>query len=96
MSMLIAVAVRDQASDAFMAPSFFVATGAAVRSFADQVNGEESILSKHPEHFELFEIGLYDTEKGQLLPYESPKSIAVGLNMVQRAAVDPRQLQLVK
>lgn len=73
---LIACAVRDSAVDAFMRPFHVPSTGMAVRSFRDEVNNPESPMHKHPEDFELFELGTFDEESGKMDNLSSPRSLA--------------------
>lgn len=50
----------DKAAAAFMEPRVVPAAGVALREFEDAVNGQESIFTRHPEHFELYQIAIYD------------------------------------
>lgn len=70
---LVMLAVLDSACESFARPMFVPAIGVAVRSFTDEVNrkGEDNMLNAHPEHFSLFELGLYDDVTGRFeLLYE--------------------------
>lgn len=62
---LAIVSVRDSASELFGRPIFVQAVGQAMRSFADEVNGDQSDVAKHPDDFELFQLGLFDDSSGQ-------------------------------
>lgn len=64
--------------DPFMSPS----KGAAERSFRDSIADPQSVAHRHPEDYDLFFIGTYDTESGSILPSEpellvngSPKNL---------------------
>lgn len=62
-------AIRDAKTASFGNPIVFQARGQAIRSVSDEVNrrnsGEQSTtLQQHPEDFELFEIGEFDTDTG--------------------------------
>lgn len=52
--------VRDSIADVFGQPFFGLSIGGAVRGFADAINGGDPHLSKHPNDFELYRLGLYD------------------------------------
>jgi len=65
---LFVVAVRDRAIDGFNTPVFVPSLGAAIRSFADEVNKGDSQLGAHPEDFELWLLGQFDTDSGKLIP----------------------------
>lgn len=76
---LYVFAVRDSAVQAFGTPFFSPAIGAAVRSFGDEVqSGRDSELVRHPEHFTLCHVGLFDTDSGILTPLEAPREVAFG------------------
>lgn len=82
---LVIVVVRDRSADVFAQPMFVANRGSAIRSFADQVNDsrdEKNILNRHPEDFDLFELGTYDDSTG-LFESGVPKQIAVGKDLVR-------------
>lgn len=56
--------IRDSALDAFMRPFIAPSTGLAMRSFADEVNRADSEMCKHPEDYELYQVGVFDEEAG--------------------------------
>lgn len=78
--MLKVVSVRDSAVEAFYPPTFVQAIGLAVRSFGDEVRKEESALHAHPEDYELFLVGEFDTDSGSLLPLPNPERLARGVD----------------
>jgi hypothetical protein len=59
-------AVRDRATVQFGTPMFLVSDGQAIRSFGDEVNRKsaDNNLNAHPEDFDLYKLGSYDTETG--------------------------------
>lgn len=81
MAQLLVVAVRDRALDAFMRPFYMPTKGMAIRSFADEVNrqDEQNPLNKHPEDYDLYELGYFDEERGTFIQEEGvPRQIAIG------------------
>lgn len=68
--------LRDQKTDAFMNPIAMQTTGQLLRMLSDEVNKQDSLVGQHPEDFELFEVGEYDTQTGTLTPCP-PKSVIV-------------------
>lgn len=70
-------AVRDRAIDAFNQPIFVRAQGEALRSFIDEVNNPQSPMNAHPEDYDLYLLGAYDEDTGELVP-EKPKQIMIG------------------
>lgn len=61
-------AVKDLATQAFGNPFVTKAQGEALRSFMDEVNADpaQSQIAKHPEDYELYKLGDYDDENGQI------------------------------
>lgn len=75
---LIMVSIRDSALNAFMRPFCVPAVGGAVRSFGDEVGNKESPMNRHPEDYELFEIGHFDEESGKVSSLAEPRSLSRG------------------
>lgn len=66
---LKAFAVRDVKAEAFPRPPiFFIATGQAMRAFADACQDKNTEMGQHPADFTLFEIGWFDQTEGKLIP----------------------------
>lgn len=82
---LFVFCVRDRASDVFGRPMFMVSTGAAVRSFSDEVNraDKDNSLYNHPEDFDLYELGSYDDFSG-LFETGVPRQVAIGKDLSLR------------
>jgi len=70
-------AVRDRATDVYGQPMFVAHVAAALRIFGDEINGSQSMLSRHPEDFDLYLLGEYDDASGSF-NCGSPRQIAVG------------------
>lgn len=71
--------LHDSASGTYTAPTFHTAREQARRSFSDSVNsGQDVPLCRHPQHFTLFEIGLFCQYTGEVELYESKVSVANG------------------
>lgn len=81
--MLKIYAIRDRALDAFNRPFFLPADGAAIRAFQDEINNKESELSKHPDDYDLYTIGMYDENRGIIRPHD-PLQIAIGKSLTYR------------
>jgi hypothetical protein len=58
--------VRDRATDQYGNPMFLVSRGQAIRSFSDEINraAADNQLYQHPEDFDLYELGSYNTDSG--------------------------------
>lgn len=57
--------ILDTKADVFHAPFYFGAVGLAVRAFKDLANDSNSTVSRHPDDFRLFEIGVFDDQSGR-------------------------------
>lgn len=66
MAILVVVAVKDLAAQAFGRPFFVPSVGVATRSFADEVNrrADDNQMATHPADFELYEVGEFDDSNG--------------------------------
>lgn len=78
-----AVTVLDHVANVFSQPHFVQSLGVAHRSFTDVVNGRagESPLALHPEDYSLYELGEFDDQAGALVPLETPRLLAKGLDV---------------
>lgn len=73
----VIVSVKDTAAQAFGRPVFVPTTAVAVRSFRDEVNRKDSNedMAKHPDDFELYEIGSFDDSNG-VISCNEPRLVA--------------------
>lgn len=76
------VCIRDRAADVFGQPVFVAALGQALRSFGDEINNKESQMSKHPDDYDLYELGEFDDNEG-LFYANNPRQIAVGKEQIR-------------
>lgn len=60
-------AVKDRATDSYGNPMFLLAVGQALRSFTDEINRNEpqNMMYAHPDDFDLYELGEYETDTGE-------------------------------
>lgn len=63
---MVLCSVRDSAMAAFAPPMTFVAMGQAQRSFRDAVNDKSSGMFVHPEDYELWLIGFFYEDTGEI------------------------------
>lgn len=73
--------IFDTKAAAYNTPFAFSTTGQALRAFHDLVNDHQSTISKHPEDYQLWHAGEFDTDTGQLQSSEV-KPIAHGTDFV--------------
>lgn len=80
---LFCLSVRDVKADSFGQPFFSTSIGQAVRSFGDEINraAQDNILYLHPDDFELFHLGMFDTDNGQFELLGSPEQKAHGSSL---------------
>lgn len=76
-------AVRDRQLDAFLRPFTAESIGQAQRAFTDEVNRKDSDMYKHPEDYELFQIGTFDTNTGEIQATAKPVQVALASNLFQ-------------
>lgn len=62
---LLLVAVKDRAIDAFQPVQTVRAKGEAIRAFQDAIaNPQNNQLHNHPDDFDLYVVGTYNDENG--------------------------------
>lgn len=64
-----AYSVYDSKALMFNTPFFMATPGMALRAFSDLSNDPQSMISRHPEDYVLYEIGVFDDTKGELIPH---------------------------
>lgn len=76
--------IFDTAAGAYMRPFFLQSDGQATRSFKDLALDAEHAVGQHPEDYSLWRIGIYDDNKGELVP-EARECLATALELVAQA-----------
>ena len=73
----VIISVKDTAAQAFGRPIFVPAIAVALRGFRDEINRSDSKddLSRHPDDFELYEIGTFDDSTG-IIEVIEPRLVA--------------------
>lgn len=76
---LYVCAFFDRGTSSFGTPMFLMNQGHALRAFSDEVNrkADDNIINKHPDDFDLYELGEFDSETG-LFSSSSPRQISSG------------------
>lgn len=77
MSKLVVMCARDIKVGIFARPFFVNTVAQAVRSFQDEVQRKspDNELSRHPEDFELFELGTWDEDRAAFDLLDAPRYI---------------------
>ena len=74
--------IYDTKAKAYLTPFFMPAEGMAIRTFSDCVQDPNHQFGKHPEDFNLFNIGDYYDETGELIA-QTPELVRSGLSLVE-------------
>ncbi len=75
--------VFDIKGKCYTKPFFMVHNGEALRLFGDAVNDEKTTLNKHPEDYQLFLIGTFDDNSGQLKSKSNPEFLSNAVDFVK-------------
>ena len=81
--------VRDSASQLFGRPFYCINVGHAVRGFTDQVNDPadgQNDLFKHPDDFELYEVGTFDDADASFDMYDKPKPVCTAKSVKKQTS----------
>lgn len=80
-------AVYDVKAEAYMAPFSHQTKGLAIRSFCAAASDSNSVISKYPEDFALFELGEFDDMTGVLKPVKVPVSLGTARDFMTQPRV---------
>ena len=80
----IVCSVLDVKANAFATPFFVPNRSMAVRSFGDAVLDTNSMLAKHPEDYNLYQLGTYDDNSGKLESLPAPEFLAMALEFTTK------------
>lgn len=75
--------IRDLKADAFAAPWVAANDYVAVRMVMDSMDDGKSMLSRHPEDYELWQVGDWNERTGVISPYRELRTSIVGLTLVE-------------
>lgn len=76
--------IRDTKGDIYNKPFPQLTKSEALRTFADLANDPQSTLSKHPEDYDLYYLGTFDTTSGKIEPLKSPEHIVKAINSIKQ------------
>lgn len=81
----VIIAIKDNAVQAFQ-PLFNVRSeGEAIRNFMDVINDVNNRqLNKHPSDFDLYILGYFNDDTGQLEATPLPKLLVRGLDVINK------------
>jgi len=72
-------AIYDSKSEAFSNPFVIKTRGEALRGWTDAANDPKTQYYSHPADFTFFEIGEYEDQTGQLIPFETKIPLGTAL-----------------
>lgn len=75
--------IRDAKAEYFNTPFFQKTKGEAIRNFSNAVNDEKTQLNQHPEDFDLWKIGQWDDQKGQIVSLSTPEHVVKAVDFTQ-------------
>lgn len=81
---LYVIAMRDRVAQIYGQPVFVGNVASAIRSFGDQINDPQSQVSKHPNDYDLFELGSFDDESGRFTNLDQPRQLALGRDLLNK------------
>lgn len=88
MTKLAVMVVRDVRANTFGTPFFVPSIGVAERQFQDEINraAEDNTMYKHPEDFELYHLGYFetDTAKFDITSEGQPLQVRDGRSMMKK------------
>ena len=74
-------AIRDQLVG-YLSPSLAKNDDVAIRQFSMMINGDEgTLLATSPQYFDLYKVGEFDEEKGELIPKKPIELVVTGLSI---------------
>lgn len=87
--------VYDAKVKYFHPPMFMMNRGEALRSWEEIANDESSTICRHPNDFDLFELGEFDDQTGKIVMHPSPESLGLAIQF-RRAVQAQAQPSLFK
>ena len=76
--------IYDFASKTYNAPYYQKTDEAALQHFVSLTNDENSLISKFPDQFALFNIGIFNDESGFIETYDQPKRLGLAKDFLSK------------
>lgn len=77
--------VYDSKVESFGTPFFFKTKGEALRGFTEIANDGKTQIGRYPADFTLFEVGDYDERSCKFDLYNTPISVVIAIELVNKA-----------
>lgn len=88
---LLIISIKDRAIEAFQATMNVRTEGEALRAFQDAIRNPESRnLHNHPDDHDLYVVGTFDDQTGEIEPTKPPRKIADGKATAESMLVKPQ------
>lgn len=71
--------VYDNKAEAWLNPFTVRSSAEAIRTFSDECNNPQSMFTKHPNDYTLFEIGEFYEGTGNIESYSSKRNLGAAL-----------------
>lgn len=84
MTIHVTLAVRDTQLAAYGRPFYAPTIGSGIRAFEDEANHKDSMINRHPEDYELVQLGTFDDESGRHSNLDTPLQLATGKSVTRR------------
>ena len=67
----------------FGSPICDMSDQSAVRGFAYAINNKDGMMNFSPKDFDLYKVGMFDTEKGVIVPEKVPVLVVSGMSVFE-------------
>jgi len=75
--------VHDIKAQTYLNPQTYRNQGEALRSFETAVKQKDCPFNMYPHDYSLVELGSWDSDKGTIIPHESPQHLIVASELLQ-------------
>lgn len=75
-------ALIDLKAGNYGTPFFCASNGLAIRMFSDLVRDPKTTLSRHPDDFQLFCLGEFDDNSGELISLNKPEYLSKAIEFI--------------
>ena len=69
------LSIRDSKADYYNQVITLKTVEEGVRAFGELVTDQRSMISKHPEDFDLYHLGEFDDQTGLIVTWDAPKHV---------------------
>lgn len=82
--MLKAYSIRDAKAETFQQPFYKHTHGEAERDFTAVTRDPKTTLHQFPEDFDLYHIGVFDTDSGKFQSLDTPQHILKAISVINQ------------